>query len=258
MQRTDAVPPELVRRAATIARGPHACPSCESPTWAEPPVPWVDLRDYVVQCDACERPLAVRVDRDRMLGAGALPRHLRREEDQDATMELLDTRGGRAFALRVLAAGALPVVAGALAWELGAPVPAAIGVAAAASVPGSLWGPALVATAVDHARRGVRRSRAAGRRILRRRPRAAAAVEVAPGRWDQWSREQKLRERDRVEHPQAVLRELERVLDVRELRRVRLLAEQGAVPPDHLEDLLRHRRSWLAPGAPAEGMAKSG
>lgn len=258
MQRTDAVPPELVRRAAIVARGPHPCPSCESPTWAEPPVPWVDLRDYVVRCDACERPVAVRVDRDRLLGVGAVPRHLRRDEDEDATTELLDTRGGRAFALRVLAAAALPVVAGALAWELGAPAPGAIGAGAAAAIPGSLWGPAVVALVAGHARRAARRCVAASRRALRRRPRPSAAVEVAAGRWDQWSREQRLRERDRAEHPDAVLRELERVLDERELRRVRVLAQRGDVPHDHLEDLLRHRRSWLAPWRPAGGLAKSG
>lgn len=257
MQRTDAVPPELVRRAATIARGPHACPSCESPTWAEPPVPWTGLRDYVVQCDACERPVAVRVDRDRLLRPGAVPRHLRGAEDT-ATVELLDTRGPRAFALRVLAAAALPIIAGAAAWELGAEVPAAIGVAAAATIPGSLWGPAVVAEAADSALRGARRCTSAARRLLRRAPRRSTPIEVAPGRWDQWNREQRLRERDREAHPDAVLLELERVLDARELRRVRMLLEHGDVPSGHLEDLLRFRRSWLAPGSPTGRLARSG
>lgn len=256
MQRTDAVPPELVRRAATVARGPHACPSCEGPTWAEPPIPWIDLRDYVVQCDGCQRPVAVRVDRERLLRPGGVPRHLR--VDDGATVELLDTRGPRAFALRVLAAAALPVIAAATAWELGAEVPVAIGIAAAVAVPGSLWGPALVAKVVDAARRGARRIGAGVRTVLRRGPRRDVAVEVAPGRWDQWNREQKLRERDRAGHPDAVLRELERVLDPRELRRVRLLAERGEVPPDHLEDLLRFRCSWQAPGPPTGRLAESG
>jgi hypothetical protein len=69
-------------------------------------------------------------------------------------------------------------------------------------------------------------------------------VEVEAGRWDQWTREERRRERERAEQPEAVLRELERVLDERELRRVRAMAVHGEVPPGHLDDLLRFRRSW--------------
>jgi hypothetical protein len=71
-------------------------------------------------------------------------------------------------------------------------------------------------------------------------------IEVAPGRWDQWMREERRRRHEVADHPHAVLRELERVLDERELRRVRALAQQGEVPPTHLLDLLRFRRSWNA------------
>ena len=67
MSDVETIPHSLVLRAAAIARGPHACPTCESPTFAEPPIPWTDLRDYVVQCEVCERPISVRVDRSRVL-----------------------------------------------------------------------------------------------------------------------------------------------------------------------------------------------
>jgi vacuolar-type H+-ATPase subunit I/STV1 len=79
-----------------------------------------------------------------------------------------------------------------------------------------------------------------------RRAAPAGTIEVERGRWDQWQREEKLRARERAEHPDAVLRELERVLDERELRRVRVLAERGEVPAEHLDDLLRYRRPWAA------------
>ncbi len=234
------VPAGIVRRAAAIARGPHACPSCECPTWAEPPVPWTDLRDYVVRCDACERPIAIRIDRDRILHRGAVPAHLRAGAGIDAVSELLDTRGMRAFGLRLLVVATAPALVALLAWSLGASVPGMLLVAGLVVLPAALWLPALVATAfaaVAHAARLAVRG-------IRRRPRPVDTIEVAPGRWDQWQREQKLRERDRAEHPEAVLRELERVLDERELRRVRLLAERGEVPAEHLDDLLRFRRTW--------------
>lgn len=245
MQVIEAIPHALVQRAAAIARGPHACPSCDSPTFAEPPVPWTDLRDYVVRCDSCERPIAVRVDRTRVLRRHAVPAHLRHDPAlNDPVTELLDTRGRRAFALRLLAALVLPIVVAMLALQLGSDLITVLAVATAAILPGVLWGPALIAMLVASAAERVRRMHASIVDRFRTAPRQDATIEVAPGRWDQWLREEKLRQRERHEHPDAVLRELERVLDDRELRRVRALAERGEVPPDHLDDLLRFRRTW--------------
>ncbi len=241
----EPIPHALVRRAAAIARGPHACPTCECPTFAEPPIPWTDLRDYVVRCHNCERPISVRVDRDRVLRRNAVPRHVRLAPDlHDPVAELLDTRGRRAFTMRLLAALVLPVAVAAVALQGGASPLAALAVAMLAAIPGSLWGPALLALAVTDIARRIRDARAAFAIRLDRTPRQESTIEVAPGRWDQWLREEKLRQRERHEHPDAVLRELERVLDERELRRVRALAEHGDVPFDHLDDLLRFRRAW--------------
>ncbi|MCW2922540.1 MAG: hypothetical protein JWL76_2414 [Thermoleophilia bacterium] len=241
----EPIPHALVRRAAAIARGPHACPTCECPTFAEPPVPWTDLRDYVVRCHACERPISVRVDRDRVLRRNAMPRHVRLAPDlHDPVAELLDTRGRRAFAMRVLAALALPILAGAVALQAGAAPLIALALATLVVLPSSLWGPALLAMATTATTAWARRIGDAIGERLDRTPRQESTIEVAPGRWDQWLREEKLRQRERHEHPDAVLRELERVLDERELRRVRALAEHGEVPFDHLDDLLRFRRTW--------------
>lgn len=247
MPAADPVPAGIVRRAATIARGPHPCPSCECPTWAEPPVPWTDLRDYVVRCDACERPISIRIDRDRVLRRGAVPAHLRPAAGIDAVDELLDTRGTRAFALRLVAAAALPVAFALLALALGASVPLALVAAAVAIVPGAAWAPSIAAIGCAAVASRAREAAARARRIAHRRPLQVEPVEVVAGRWDQWQREQKLRDRDRAEHPEALLRELERVLDERELRRVRLLAERGDVPAAHLDDLLRFRRAFVEP-----------
>jgi hypothetical protein len=247
MHVTEELPPSIVRRAASIARGPHACPTCESPTWAEPPVPWTELRDYVVRCDQCERPLAVRIDRARILRRGAVPRHLReRHGHHDPVAELLDTRGRRAFALRLATALVIPALAALVAYLLGTSVVGMLVVAAVFVLPGALWGPWLVASLVAGVVSGVRRVVAAVRGLVHSEPMMESTVDVAPGRWDQWLREEKLRQRDRLEHPDAVLRELERVLDERELRRIRALAQRGEVPVDHLEDLLRFRRAWRA------------
>ncbi len=245
MPAVEPIPYALARRAAAIARGPHACPTCESPTFAEPPVPWTGLRDYVVRCDSCERPMAVRVDRARVLRRNAAPRHVRLSPElHDPVAELLDTRGARAFATRLLAALVLPVAVAAVALQAGGDPLAALLFATVAALPSSLWGPALLALAIEESARGTRHVQ----RIVATRfggaPRQATAIEVVPGRWDQWLREEKLRERERYEDPEAVLRELERVLDDRELRRVRALAERGEVPFDHLDDLLRFRRAW--------------
>lgn len=241
----EPIPHALVRRAAAIARGPHACPTCECPTFAEPPIPWTDLRDYVVRCHNCECPIAVRVDRDRVLRRNAAPRHARLAPDlHDPVAELLDTRGRRAFAMRLLAALVLPIAVAMVALQAGASPLAALAAAMLAAIPGSLWGPALLALAVTAGTRRATNLRASIAVRLDRAPRQESTIEVSPGRWDQWLREEKLRQRERHEHPDAVLRELERVLDERELRRVRALAEHGEVPFDHLDDLLRFRRAW--------------
>ncbi len=245
MSVVEPIPHALVRRAAAIARGPHACPSCECPTFAEPPIPWTDLRDYVVRCTNCERPITVRVDRDRVLRRNAVPRHVRLAPDMhDPVAELLDTRGRRAFTLRLLAALVLPILVATVALQAGAAPLLALTLATLAALPGSLWGPALLVLATTaRVSLTANGTEAVGTR-LDRAPRQASTIEIAPGRWDQWLREEKLRQRERHEHPDAVLRELERVLDERELRRVRALAEHGDVPFDHLDDLLRFRRTW--------------
>jgi hypothetical protein len=244
MSTLDSLPDTVVQRAAAIARGPHACPHCECPTWTEPPVPWTGLRDFVARCDWCERPISVRVDRDRIVRRGALPAHLGHAAAHDPVAELLDARGGRAFALRTLAALVPPLLAGALAVGLGGSPVLAAALVLLLVVPAALWMPALVALAWTALAERIGASGAALRRLARRAPRMAYAVEVAPGRWDQWLREGRIRSCDRVEHPDAVMRELERVLDERELRRVRRMAEHGDVPPEQLDELLLHRRLW--------------
>ncbi len=244
MTPSDSMPPGIVRRAATIARGPHACPTCECPTWAEPPVPWTDLRDYVVRCESCERPIAIRIDRRRILRRGAVPRHLRAGLDHDSVAELLDTRGRRAFALRLLIAS-LPVALLVASLVAAGAAPYVVLLAGVLAIlPAAAWCPAAVGIALDELRRvaafAVER---VGARLVRD-PRQVAPVEVARGRWDQWQREQRVRARDRALHPEALLEELERVLDDRELHRVRVLAERGDVPAAHLDDLLQHRRAF--------------
>lgn len=161
----------------------------------------------------------------------------------EPVVELLDTRGRRTFVRRVLVALPLPVLAALVVLVLGGTVPRALAAFSVAALPAALWGPALFGigwSAVRDARTNV------AQRWLRRRPRRTTAIEVGAGRWDQWMREERRREREREEHPGAVLRELERVLDDRELHRVRALAERGEVPSAHLDDLLRFRRSWSA------------
>lgn len=244
MRTAEPLPPSVVRRAAAIARGPHACPSCECPTWAEPPVPWTDLRDYLVRCDACERPICVRVDRERVLRRGSAPPHVRHSRElYDPVAELLDRRDRRAFLARTIAASPAPLLLVAIAAWIGGGVALAGFGALVGVLVGAMWGPALMAMAWQEVRGVV----AAGSAVLRqRRHQPEEVVEVEPGRWDQWMREERRRQRERAEQPEAVLRELERVLDDRELRRVRMLAERGEVPPEHLDDLLRFRRSWGA------------
>jgi hypothetical protein len=239
----EQLPPSIVRRAAVIARGPFACPNCECPTWTEPPVPWVELRDYVVRCDNCERPINVRVDRERIVRRRGLRAYTNSVDMYEPVAELLDRRDLRAFAARVACAAPLPMVVASLALLAGARGSHLVLVIALAIIVGSMWGPALVAGIW-----GASIERSLGIRTERRRRRHQPldVIEVAPGRWDQWMREDRRRRQEVTEHPQAVLRELERVLDERELRRVRALAERGEVPPTHLLDLIRFRRSWSA------------
>lgn len=245
MPSDETVPPALMRRAADIARGPHACPSCESPTFTEPPIPWVAMRDYVARCEACERPVSVRVDRDRILRRRAgvrAPSAL--VEPAEAMTELLDARGRRAFLRRLALATLPPATAGALAFAFGASVVTSLLLAALCVVPSAMWAPAALALALAASRRCFADMRSAVAVRTRRTPRFAGVVDITPGRWDQWLREERLRERERADQPDAVLRELERVLGDRELRRVRVLAERGEVPAGHLDDLLRFRRAW--------------
>ncbi|MCW2924993.1 MAG: hypothetical protein JWM98_2397 [Thermoleophilia bacterium] len=240
MRTLDALPPSVVSRAAAIARGPHACPSCEAPTWTEPPVPWTGLRDYVVRCDACERPVTVRVDR-AALERGEGGSGVETAGMVDPVTELLDRRGVVGFVRRVAAAAVVPMTMCLLALAAGGGPALALLLAAVAVAPGALWGPALVALALDRVRRAL-----AG--VRGRSGTQSAVVVVEPARWDGWTREERLRERERAADPEAVLRELERVLDPRELRRIRALAEGplggGELAAEHLEDLLRFRRSW--------------
>ncbi|MCW2928482.1 MAG: hypothetical protein JWM86_2450 [Thermoleophilia bacterium] len=242
----DVPPPSVVRRAATIARGPFACPACECPTFTEPPVPWTDLRDYVVQCDSCERPITVHVDRDRVArrdaaapGVGNAPGMY------DPVTELLEGRGARAFAWRLVAAALPPALLAACVLLAGGGAQLALLLYAVLVIPSALWAPAAAAALradleawlyLRHVRigRGIRST--------------DEPIEVEAARWDQWRHEQRVREVERATHPDAVLRELERVLDERELRRVRLLAQQGEVPPEHVDDLIRHRRRFLRAG----------
>ncbi|MBC7461581.1 MAG: hypothetical protein H7287_09500, partial [Thermoleophilia bacterium] len=66
MSNVQAISPEVVRRAAKIAHGPHTCPWCSGPTRTDPPLPWRGLRDYLVPCEACERPILVQIRRERI------------------------------------------------------------------------------------------------------------------------------------------------------------------------------------------------
>jgi hypothetical protein len=244
MHAPETVPPSAVRRAAAIARGPHACPSCEAPTWAEPPVPWTDLRDYVVRCDACERPIAVHVDPDLVLRRANAPREVLDTPGMyEPVEELLLTRGQDGFRRRLAAAMALPTLVALLSLVAGFSALTAVILFAALVLPGALFMPALLAAAFGellYARRVI------AERLGLRHARQGRPVELVAGRWDQLLREERRRERERADAPDAVLRELERVLDERELRRVRALAERGDVPMSHLDDLLRFRSAWTS------------
>ncbi len=235
---TETEPPDsILRRAAAVARGPHAGPSCDAPTWAEPPVPWTSLRDYVVRCDSCDRPIAVRVDRDLVRRRDAAGHAVADANPVDPVTERLHARGVRGFAWRCLAAALAPLVLAGCAAQAGGDARTILLVALVSILPSAAYAPAAVAL-------GVAALRARTWRGLRRRGRTTSPVELSAARWDQWHREERVRERERRARPDAVLRELERVLNERELRRVRMLAERGDVPADHLDDLLRFRRAW--------------
>ncbi|MEO6866871.1 MAG: hypothetical protein ABI200_02500 [Gaiellales bacterium] len=219
-------------------------------------MPWTGLRDYLVRCDACDRPLAICVDRDRILRRHAAPHSPGRDvatAPADQVDELLDTRGTAAFRRRLALAAVGPLAVLAFvriaAGDSGTALTWAAALALLAIIPSALWGPAAIVHLHGSLRGWITEQRERLRTRLRRQPRQASLIVIERGRWDQWMREEKRRAHDRVEHPDAVLRELERILGDRELRRVRALAERGEVPVEHLEDLLRHRRTFGA--APA-------
>ncbi len=254
MSRFDAVPAAVVHRAAMVARGPRACPHCECPTWTEPPVPWTGLRDYVTRCDWCERPVVVRIDRARIMRRRSAP--ATSQVPSDAVSELLDTPGARAFAHRALAGFGVLVLVGALLLRAGASPQLVSALLLVFVVPTALWAPSLMATCFSAFAARIRSARVRARRAARLRPAPREMVEVATGRWDQWLREERVRERDRMEHPDALLRELDRVLDDRELRTVRRLAEHGDVQSEQIDDLLRLRHgASLRPARSAERRA---
>ncbi|MCW2962336.1 MAG: hypothetical protein JWM90_2723 [Thermoleophilia bacterium] len=227
--------PSEISRAAALARGPHACPMCEAPTWTEPPVPWTGLRDYVARCTSCERPIQVRIDQDRVVRQADRRRPPRRVDDR--IDRFLDDRGTGAFPRRLAASTVLLVLYLGVVAQLGV----SGGFFVLAALPGivgaALFGPVLVASSL-HLVLG-------SALALQRRP-LDRPVEVDPARWDQWVREERRRSLERAEQPEAVFAELERVLDPRELRRVRALAVRGEVPVENLDDLLTFRRSWTS------------
>lgn len=240
---------ELTLNIVAAARGPHACPCCGCPTWTDPPVPWVDYRDFVVQCGACERPISVRVDRDIALTNQKVFKHQYGAKSK-AVDSFLDGRGWRTFVIRCIAAALLPAFCGIVAYQLGATALSSWAAAVIVVIPSALWMPALLASMLIGGWIRARLLIGQLRRLRYRAGKHKGVVELTVGRWDQWHREQRLRDRDRREHPDAVLQELSHTLSDRELRRVRWLATNGDVSPDSLEDLLRYRRSWRS-GVPA-------
>jgi len=190
-------------------------------------------------CELCERPLQVRVDPARLTDRDIARARERSRPDRDPLDALLEAPGERGFARRfgaaflVLAVGAAIVLAGTHSVVL------ALFAALLLALPAAAWGPALVAQTFG--------------RLLRRivaEPLARRAVRppvwITTGRWDQWLREGLTRERERAEQPEAVLVQLARVLDERELRRVRALAVEGVVPAAQLDELLRMRTARLS------------
>jgi hypothetical protein len=196
------------------------------------------MRDYIAQCDACERPLHVRIDQDRIVRRSILVDLARDLPVSDPVSTLLDTKTRRAFWSRVVWAAMFVCLAAGAAILLGASRSVVIGVVLVAVIPAAMWAPALAASIEGYVRGALTQTRRRGVR------RSDAPVELSVARWDQWIRETRIRERDQLANPELVLRELERVLDDRELRRVRAMAASGEVPSSSLEDLLRYRRTW--------------
>ena len=229
--------PEVARRAAMLARGPHACPWCGGPTRTDPPVPWHGLRDYLVPCEACDRPVLVKVRRER-ISRGVVTVRLAngatRTRDEHVE-ELLREPGRRGMLQRELAAASLVLLAFALVRG-GSGSTGLAGFAALLTVlPASLWGATLMgelAGVADEVRTRVRQR-------LRSRP-----VQLACGRVDQWSREMRYRRAELEADPDAVFAELECILEPRELQRVREMTARGEVPLARLDPLLRRRRCW--------------
>ncbi|MCW2973036.1 MAG: hypothetical protein JWN72_1309 [Thermoleophilia bacterium] len=237
MSNVEAISPEVVRRAARIAHGPHTCPWCSGPTRTDPPLPWRGLRDYLVPCEACDRPILVKIRRERIarkrvtvrLGEPAL------HGVHEHVGELLAAPGGSGLLRRVAAALPWVVLFGLLVGGLGGGRILVALAMLAAVVPAAMWGPVITGTLVGTADRLTS--------PLQRRSRAQP-VQLAKGRFDQWAREEQHRSVELREDPDAVFAELALVLDHRELRRVRELTAQGEVPLAHLDDLLRRRRGW--------------
>lgn len=230
-----ATPPQLAGHVAAIVRGPHPCPWCEGATWTDPPVPWTAQRDFLSPCEWCSRPIVVRVDRAR-----ASRRHVpvdlaSAHAPQDPVARLLEQPGPIGFLRRLVIAAIGPLAVATAFLAIGGPVALVLVAVLASIVPAARSGPALGALVA--ARLGTLAGAV-------RPARGTAPVTVARGRWDQWLREQRQRQRERSQQPEAVLEELRSLLGEREWRRVRLLAERGGVPAEHLDDLLRFRRSW--------------
>lgn len=189
MRPAQAMPASIVRRAAAVARGPHACPSCGHPTWTEPPANWSDLRDYVARCERCERPVVVATEPARL--ARASLQSLRLLDDPrafDPQSELLDRMDPRAFFVRVAVAGVGPAGGAALVAAAGGSANVATAVALALVVPSSLFAPGLVAQV---------RSRLVALWLERtsRGRTGGRSITVLPGRWEAWRRELVLRGR---------------------------------------------------------------
>ncbi|MCW2956057.1 MAG: hypothetical protein JWO69_926 [Thermoleophilia bacterium] len=225
--------PGDVHRAAELARGPHACPWCESPTWTQPPVPWPALRDYVARCGTCERPIQVRIDPTRVVRRGEVRLPLGSAVEEVDRM--LDAPGAPAFVRRLLAASAAAVLLVAAVVAMGTPTAGLVLLVPVVLVACALWAPGIAALLGWAIARPLHTDRSLD-----------TPVEIDAARWDQWLREARRRQVDREQHPGAVLAELERMLDPRELRRVRALAEHGEMPAASLDDLLEFRRSWTS------------
>jgi hypothetical protein len=237
MSSTRATTPEITRRAAKLAHGPHTCPWCSGATRTDPPLPWRGLRDFLVPCEACERPILVQIRRERIAKRAVTVRlgDPARHGVHEHVGELLAAPGPRGLLRRTCSA--LPWLAVLAGLLIGAGIGHTFGavVLIAAILPVAMFGPIASATVVGAVDRLMS--------PLQRRSRSAP-VQLVRGRFDQWQREAEHRRIELAEDPDAVFAELALVLDHRELRRVRELTARGEVPLAHLDDLLRRRRGW--------------